>query len=105
MPASVHVWDALEVRTVNRVALWQGQAFELRAQSFDMLCALVELRGEWASRDALWRRLWPNQAHMEPRRYLLNVATSRLRAGLADAGCRWHVESADGLGYRLVPRP
>ncbi len=101
-PVSVLVWGPLELRTLNQVALWAGTPLTIKPQTFDLLRVLAMHRGEWVSRQALWRATWPNQARVTPRDYVINVAISRLRETLAACNAGPLVETRDRLGYRLV---
>ncbi len=101
-PASVLVLGELEVRTANRVALWRGERLKLRPQSFDVLRTLAEARGEWVSREALWRAVWPDFVLGGPRDTVINTALYKLRESLAPVAAGLRIEFADRLGYRLV---
>lgn len=101
-PRSVLVWGQLELRTLSRVALWAGTPLAMKPQTFDLLHVLAVHRGEWVSRQALWRATWPNQARVAPRDYVINVAISRLRETLEVRVEGPRVETRDRLGYRLA---
>lgn len=101
-PQSVLLWGGLEIRTVNRVALWNDQRIEMMPLTFSLLETLATHRGEWVSRQALWRAVWPDQARVAPRDYVINVAIRRLREALAACPGGPHVETGERLGYRLV---
>ena len=101
-PPSVLMLGDLEVRTANRVALWRGERIKLRPQSFDVLRTLAEARGEWVSREALWRTVWPDFAQVGPRDTVINTALYKLREVLAPVAPVLRIESAGRLGYRLV---
>lgn len=100
VPESVDVWEDLEVRFMNRSALWRGQQIALRPQSFDVLAVLVAAKGEYVSREALWHQVWASYKNLPPQDTVLNTAISRLRRGFADVAGAPRVES-DRLGYRL----
>lgn len=101
-PQSVLLWGRLEIRTVNRVALWDAQRIEMMPLTFSLLETLATHRGEWVSRQALWRAVWPEQARVAPRDYVINVAIRRLREALAACAEGPQVETGERLGYRLV---
>lgn len=101
-PQSVLLWGRLEIRRMNRVALWDGQRIEMMPLTFSLLETLATHRGEWVSRQALWRAVWPDQARVAPRDYVINVAIRRLREALAACADGAHVETGERLGYRLT---
>jgi len=101
-PPSVLVWDRLELRMDSQVAIWAGQRVELMPLWFRLLATLAEHRGEWVSRPVLWRLVWPDQARVAPRDYVINVAVSNLRKALAACQEGPRVETGPRLGYRLV---
>jgi DNA-binding response OmpR family regulator len=82
-PESVDVWENLEIRTMNRTALWNGQLIPLRPQSFDILKVLVSLEGEYVSREVLWRSVWKSYKNLPPQDTVINTALSRLRGNLS----------------------
>lgn len=100
-PESVGIWEDLEVRTMNRSALWRGVQIDLRPQSFDVLAVLVASKGEYVSRETLWHQVWPSYKRLPPQETVLNSAISRLRRSLSKAKAGPTVES-DRLGYRLA---
>jgi len=101
-PQSVLVWGRLEVRTLNRVALWDDRRIDMMPLTFSLLHTLAAARGEWVSRQALWRAAWPDQASVAPRDYVINVAIRRLREALAGCSDGPQIETGERLGYRLV---
>lgn len=101
-PPSVVVWGQLELRRDSQVAFWAGRRLELMPLWFKLLLTLAEHRGEWVSRPVLWRLVWPEQARVAPRDYVINVAISNLRKALAACEDGPRVETGPRLGYRLV---
>jgi len=101
-PQSVLLWGRLEIRTLNRVALWDNRRIEMMPLTFSLLLTLATHRGEWVSRQALWRAVWPDQARVAPRDYVINVAIRRLREALAAYPDGPQVETRERLGYRLA---
>lgn len=101
-PLSVIVWGRLELRTESQIALWGGRNIELMPLWFKLIAVLAAHRGEWVSRPALWRLVWPEQARVQPRDYVINVAVSNLRKALAAHADGPRVETGPRLGYRLV---
>lgn len=100
-PESVDVWENLEIRTMNRTALWNGQLIPLRPQSFDILKVLVSLEGEYVSREVLWRSVWRSYKNLPPQDTVINTALSRLRGNLSNlTGVPLIINNR--LGYRLA---
>lgn len=102
VPPSVVVWSQLELRRDSQVAVWAGRRLDLMPLWFKLLVTLAEHRGEWVSRPVLWRLVWPDQARVAPRDYVINVAVSNLRKALAACADGPRVETGPRLGYRLV---
>lgn len=100
-PMSVIVWGPLEVRTLNKVALWNGEPIAMRPQSFAVLNMLVGLKGEYLSRAALWREVWKKNKCLPPQDTVINTEISRLRSSLRalENGPRI---IAEDLGFRLA---
>ena len=101
VPASVIIFDTLEVRTLNRQALVKGTPLALRPQSFSLLNAIAERQGEWVSRKALWHEVWTDYRNLSPQDTVINTAISRLRGVLSSVEGAPEIVSED-LGYRLV---
>mgnify|MGYP005998401453 CR=1 FL=1 len=101
VPESVDVWEHLELRRMNRSALWCGQQLTLRPQSFDVLAVLVASKGEYVSRETMWHQVWTSYRNLPPQDTVLNTAISRLRRSFVGISGAPRVES-DRLGYRLV---
>ncbi len=99
-PESVELWEGLEIRIMNRSALWKGQLIPLRPQSFEVLKNLVASKGEYISREVLWRSVWSSYKNLPPQDTVINTAISRLRGNLvAISGAP--VIHNDRLGYRI----
>ena len=90
VPASVIIFDTLEVRTLNRQALVKGTPL-----------AIAERQGEWVSRKALWHEVWTDYRNLSPQDTVINTAISRLRGVLSSVEGAPEIVSED-LGYRLV---
>lgn len=103
-PESVDLWEDLEIRVMNRSALWKGQQLALRPQSFDVLRVLVASKGEYVSRESLWHAVWKSYKNLPPQDTVINTSISRLRGNLAVAADGPVIES-DRLGYRIVLAP
>ena len=100
-PKSVHIWGALEIRTLNEIALWEGERIAIRPQSFAILNALSSIKGEYMSREALWRMVWPENKNLPPQDPVINTAINRLRTSLNKLENGPGIVSEE-LGYRLV---
>ncbi len=99
-PMSVLIWGPLEVRTLNEVALWHGEKISLRPQSFAVLSMLTRLKGEYLSREALWREVWKKNKYLPPQDTVINTEISRLRSSLKVLPNGPRVVAED-LGLRL----
>ncbi len=102
-PASVLIFDALELRKLSGQAFINNIPLDLRPQSFSLLNAIAERQGEWVSRKALWHEVWTDYKNLSPQDTVINTAISRLRRVLSKAERAPEIVSED-LGYRLVPR-
>lgn len=102
-PASVLIFDTLEIRKLSGHALINNEPLDLRPQSFALLNAVAERQGEWVSRKALWHEVWTDYKNLSPQDTVINTAISRLRRVLSKAERAPEIVSED-FGYRLVPR-
>ncbi|WP_206992891.1 response regulator transcription factor [Hyphomonas sp. KY3] len=100
-PASVLIFDTLELRKLSGQALINNSPLDLRPQSFALLNAIAERQGEWVSRKALWHEVWTDYKNLPPQDTVINTAISRLRRVLSKAECAPEIVSED-FGYRLV---
>ena len=99
--ATVLFFGALELRTVSKVALVDGQVLTLQPKNFRLLQALVMRQGEWISRKALWQEVWTDYPNLAPQDAPINNAISRVRKALATIPGAPRIVSED-FGYRLV---
>jgi len=75
---------------------------QLQGQPFEILCALLERRGDVVTRDELRHRLWPDGTFVDFE-HSLNAAIKRLRAALGDQANRpTFVETVPRCGYRFI---
>ena len=82
--------------------LKRGMAVTLREQSFQVLTAFTEWRGEIVSREELRQGLWPSDTFVDFD-VALNSAGSRLRDVLGDsADSPSFIETVPKRGYRFV---
>ena len=102
-PASVLIFDTLEIRKLSGHALINNVKLDLRPQSLALLNAIAERQGEWVSRKALWHEVWTDYKNLSPQDTVINTAISRLRRVLSKAERAPEIVSED-FGYRLVPR-
>ena len=100
-PVSVLIWGPLEVRSMNKVALWHGERISMRPQSFAVLNMLAGLKGEYLSREALWREVWKKNKFLPPQDTVINTEISRLRSSLKVLPNGPRIV-AEELGFRLV---
>jgi TolB-like protein/DNA-binding winged helix-turn-helix (wHTH) protein/Flp pilus assembly protein TadD len=79
-----------------------GTKLRLGEQPFQILCLLLERRGELVSREELHKRLWPSDTFVDFD-HGLNSAIRRLRDALGDQQDepRW-VETVPRRGYRFI---
>ena len=99
-PKTVLIWGDLEIRILSECALWKGEMIELRPQSLSVLHALVLHRGEFMSREALWRAVWPQNKNLPPQDQVITMAIKRLRDSL-DLVVGGPTIISEKLGYRL----
>lgn len=102
-PASVLIFDTLEIRKLSGHALINNVPLDLRPQSLALLNAIAERQGEWISRKALWHEVWTDYKNLSPQDTVINTAISRLRRVLSKAERAPEIVSED-FGYRLVPQ-
>lgn len=100
-PASVLIFDKLEIRSLSGQALINDIPLALRPQSFALLKAIADRQGEWVSRKALWHEVWTEYKNLAPQDTVINTAISRLRRVLSSAEGAPNLVSED-FGYRLV---
>jgi cholera toxin transcriptional activator len=80
----------------------QGMRVKLNAQPFQVLCLLLERRGELLTREEISRELWPDGTFVDYE-HGVNSAVNRIREALGDtaSGPRF-VETLARRGYRFV---
>jgi cholera toxin transcriptional activator len=80
----------------------QGVRVKLNAQPFQVLCLLLERRGELLTREEICRTLWPEGTFVDYE-HGLNSAVNRIREALGDtAASPRYVETLARRGYRFV---
>ena len=92
----------LTVDAARRVALFHGRPLDLRPREFDLLALLVAHPEQVWSREALLRRVWGGEEHIDAR--TVDVHVRRLRAKLlAIDSTDQPIQTEWGVGYRYVP--
>jgi DNA-binding winged helix-turn-helix (wHTH) protein len=82
-----------------------GVKLKLQEQPFQVLCLLLEDRGELVSREEIRNRLWPADTFVDFD-HSLNAAIKRLRDTLGDsADSPVFIETIARRGYRFIATP
>lgn len=84
--------------TVRHQATVDGQALNITATEFRLLCLLASRPGEVQPRETLLRDVWGYEPTLDTR--TVDTTVQRLRAKLAQAAD--HLETVRGVGYRLI---
>ncbi len=93
--------SSLHVDIPRRRVTFRGQLLDLRPREFDLLALLAAHPGQVFSREAVLRRVWGYDDHVDVR--TVDVHIRRLRAKLAAIDPEAHVILTEwGIGYRLV---
>jgi eukaryotic-like serine/threonine-protein kinase len=80
----------------------QGVRIKLQEQPFQILCTLLEHRGELVTREELRNRLWPADTFVDFD-HSLNAAIKRLRDALGEsADAPVFIETMARRGYRFI---
>jgi cholera toxin transcriptional activator len=80
----------------------QGVRVKINAQPFQVLCLLLERRGELLTREEICRTLWPEGTFVDYE-HGLNSAVNRIREALGDtASSPRYIETLARRGYRFV---
>jgi cholera toxin transcriptional activator len=80
----------------------QGVRVKINAQPFQVLCLLLERRGELLTREEICRTLWPEGTFVDYE-HGLNSAVNRIREALGDtAASPRYIETLARRGYRFV---
>jgi DNA-binding response OmpR family regulator len=83
----------------RRILTIAGKETELPPKEHDLLCALIEARGQTLSRKVLLQKVW--NIEFDPRTNTVDVCVGRLRRKLkAQNGV--NIDTVIGEGYRLV---
>ena len=84
--------------TVRHQATVDGQALNITATEFRLLCLLASRPGEVQPRETLLRDVWGYEPTIDTR--TVDTTIQRLRTKLAQAAD--HLETVRGIGYRLI---
>ncbi|MDO4357123.1 MAG: response regulator transcription factor [Clostridia bacterium] len=90
----------LSINFTEKMVSAQGQQIPLGRREYEILELLAMNAGQVFDRERIYERLWGYDADGDS-----NVITEhvrRLRAKLAAAGCKNHVETVWGMGYKWV---
>lgn len=86
----IYQFGSFCIDPVNHLLLRDGEPLPLQPKSFEMLCVLVEQRGQVVNKDSLLKRLWPD-AIVEEANLTQNVYL--LRKLLGQGGERPYIET------------
>lgn len=93
---------ALQIDDQRRSATYHGAALDLRPREFDLLHILATHPQQVWTRDALLRRVWGSDQHIDAR--TVDVHIRRLRAKLSEAAPGHDpIQTEWGVGYRFAP--
>lgn len=91
----------LEVRRSARTVAWRGQSVRLSDKQFDLLWVLASHADQSASKEHIWREVWPEFSRLTPQTNTLEVAVARLRKALKALTGQNCIRSVRSRGYRL----
>jgi cholera toxin transcriptional activator len=101
-PARVYRFGIFEADTSTGELRRQGVRVRINAQPFQVLCLLLERRGELLTREEICRELWPEGTFVDYE-HGLNSAVNRIREALGDtASSPRFIETLARRGYRFV---
>jgi|SRR6185437_11536943 len=101
-PVRLYRFGVYEADVVTGELRRQGIRVKLNAQSFQVLCLLVDRKGELLTREEISRALWPDGTFVDYE-HGVNSAVNRLREALRDAaGNPRFIETLARRGYRFV---
>ncbi len=94
--------DYLVIDSSRRLAHFHDQQLDLRPREFDLLAVLAAYPGQVWSREALLKRVWGTDEHIDAR--TVDVHIRRLRAKLTAINATSDpIQTEWGVGYRYVP--
>jgi len=93
----LHLGD-LVIDSASREVTVNGQAVDLRAQEFELLCTFAEHKGMVLTREQLLEKAWGYEYYGQSR--TVDVHVGHLRRKLTNS--QVHIETVTGVGYKLV---
>ena len=101
-PVRLYRFGVYEADIVTGELRRQGIRIKLNAQSFQVLCLLLDRKGELLTREEISKALWPDGTFVDYE-HGVNSAVNRLREALRDAaGNPRFIETLARRGYRFV---
>ncbi|MFP5229265.1 MAG: transcriptional regulator [Acidobacteriota bacterium] len=101
-PPARYRFGAFEADTATGELRRQGLRLRLNAQPFQVLCLLLERRGELLTREEIARALWPEGVYVDAD-HGVHSAINRIREALGDsASSPRFIETLARRGYRFV---
>ncbi|MGB7190436.1 MAG: winged helix-turn-helix domain-containing protein [Acidobacteriaceae bacterium] len=101
-PVRLYRFGVYEADVVTGELRRQGIRVKLNAQSFQVLCLLLDRKGELLTREEISKALWPDGTFVDYE-HGVNSAVNRLREALRDAaGNPRFIETLARRGYRFV---
>jgi eukaryotic-like serine/threonine-protein kinase len=96
----LYAFGPFQVDPVKRLLLRSGELISLSPKDFDLLCALVQYRGEVLLKEELMHSLWPDTVVEEGN---LNRHISTIRKALGESpNEHQYIVTVPGRGYRFV---
>lgn len=97
---TVYHFDGFDLDSGRRLLSKDGETVALSPKAFDILCALVERRGDLVSKDELMKQVWPD-AFVEDNNLTVNMTAIRRALGEKRGENRFIV-TVPGRGYRFA---
>lgn len=97
--------DELRVLPEERRVEVNGAPVELTAMQMDLLLFLVANTDRVLSRSAIVEHVWGDLGERFDQNDMLYSHLKNLRKKLADKGCRDHIRTVYGIGYKFVSQP
>lgn len=98
---SIKKVGALEVDEAKHQVRVKGQLVDLTVKEFDLLCALMKVRGRVLNRDQILETVWGYSNAMEIESRTVDVHIRRLREKIGSESKR--IVTIKGVGYRFDP--
>jgi DNA-binding response OmpR family regulator len=94
--------EPLMIDSNRRQARFQGEPLDLRPREFDLLSVLVAHPRQVWSREALLKRVWGTDEHIDARTVDVHIRRLRAKLGAINAA-QDLIQTEWGIGYRYVP--